>query len=96
MKTIESINEYFDKEYNNKRFKDKIYWKIRTSFFINKTRNLLKDHNLEFRNWIDKEYYSSLYINWQFINIDRIHLKSNDLNELYDKSIQWIEKHFKK
>lgn len=90
---LEYVNNYLDKNYNNKRFK---IWnsKYFTSFWIYKTKDLLDEFKKEFRKWIDKEYYASLYIHWRYFDLDKIHIEDDDLEKLFNKSIQWIDKHF--
>lgn len=95
MKTLKEYNTYFDEKYNNKKFK---IWnsKYFTSFWIYKTKDLLDEFKKEFRIWIDKEYYASLYIHWRYFDLDKIHIEDDNLENLFNKSIDRIEKHFTK
>lgn len=88
---LEYVNNYLDDNYNNKKFKN---WF--TSFRIEKTKDFLKQFKKEFRDWIDKEYFSSLYIHWRFCDIDKTFIEDDSLENLFKKSIDWIEKHFTK
>lgn len=95
MINLEYVNNYFDEKYNNKKFK---IWnsKYFTSFWIYKTKDLLDKFKKEFRIWIDKEYYASLYIHWRYFDLDKIHIEDDNLENLFNKSIDRIEKHFTK
>ena len=92
---LEYINNYLDTKYNNKKFK---IWnsKCFTSFWIYKTKDLLDKFKKEFRKWIDKEYYASLYIHWKYFDIDKTIIENDNLENLFKNSIDWIEKHFTK
>ena len=95
MNELKEYNDFLDKKYNNKRFK---IWnsKCFTSFWIEKTKDFLKKYHKEFRKWIDKEYFSSLYIHWRYCDIDKTFIENDNLENLFNNSIDWIEKHFKK
>ena len=97
---IEQMNKYLDEKYNKKKYKNcafihasidsvenlirKMYW------FSEKANKLLEQEKKENK----PKYFSSLYIEGRFCTIDKTIDFSDDLEGLFNKSIQWLDGHF--
>lgn len=90
MKTVKEINEYLEKNYFCKKYKNgiRIHW-----IFDNTKQRLKNTFNKEYDN--EKEYFCNLYIDWKYFNIDKVFLENENIDLLFNQAINWIENHRK-